>query len=84
MKTKNKTRQREVGIIWFILGLILVSSDNAGGWLFFIIGLVWMSSTFGKDGSWTDQQPKLARWVIAGLFALTMLSVIATLILKKS
>ena len=73
-----------MGIAWFVIGLALWASDNAAGYVFFILGLAWMSGTIGREGeSWTDRQPGIARWLFGGLFVLSVLAAIGILVLTK-
>ena len=80
---RRKLTQRGLGIIWFILGLALVASDNAGGWLFFIIGLVWLASTTEKGEAWGQNHPRTVKWLLVALVVVTMLVVTAILLLKS-
>jgi hypothetical protein len=80
---RNKQAQRGIGAVWFIIGLMLIASDNSGGWVFFIIGLTHWAATTQQGESWTSKNPKWARWLLAGLTVLTLLTVVIVLVLKR-
>ncbi|MCK4897518.1 MAG: hypothetical protein KAS38_01975 [Anaerolineales bacterium] len=80
---QSKQKTRSAGLIWFIIGLALILSDNSGGWLFFILGLSYWAGTTESGESWSRQNPKLARWLIFALTAITVLIVIVLLIIKR-
>ncbi len=68
------------GIAWLFVGWALINSDNSGGWIFFILGLAYLAGTIGPGKSVANENPKLLRWVIAGLTALVLLIAIVALI----
>ena len=82
MDKKSNNRSRALGIVWFVIGLVLVVSGNAGGWVFFIIGLVYLASSTDQGGQWIAKNPRLARGILIGLIILLVL-VVAVLVFAK-
>lgn len=83
MRTEqSKQTKRWIGVIWFIIGLALVLSDNAGGWIFFILGFSYLAGTTHRGEVLSKKNPKLARWLIYAITAFSILLVIMILFLK--
>ena len=82
---KDRNIQRGVGVVYFILGLAMIASDNPFGlgYVVLFLGLAWMSGTIGREGeSWSDKNPEIARWLFGGLLVLSVSAAIGTLFLK--
>jgi hypothetical protein len=75
---------RSMGVIWFIIGLALILSDNSGGWIFFILGFSYWAGTTERGESWSRKNPILARWLIIALTAITVILVIVLLIIRRT
>ena len=45
---KNENNRRDLGIVWFIAGLIFLLSGFSGGIIFLLLGIVWLASSNGK------------------------------------
>ena len=82
MDKKRNNRSRVLGVVWFIIGLVLVISDNSGGWVFFIIGLVYLASSTDQGGQWIAENPGLARGILIGLVILLVLVVTGLVIIN--
>jgi hypothetical protein len=76
----SKPSRRALGIVWLILGLVLIASDSAAGWLFFIMGLTWMARPGIEDV--TPERAHLVRRLTVALAVITGLIAIGTLLLR--
>jgi uncharacterized membrane protein len=81
---QSKQMTRSIGIIWFIIGLALLISENSGGWIFFILGFSYLAGTTERGESWSSQNRRIARWLIIALTAITVLIVVVLLIIKRA
>jgi hypothetical protein len=79
MEKKEKQATQGVGVIWFIIGLMLVTTGNPGGWIFFILGLVYLTRGSKQGANWSSSNPKLGRLILVGI---TILAVIAVIVVK--
>jgi hypothetical protein len=61
----------------FLVGLILIMNDISAGWVFVIMGIIYIGvSTRGGQG-WAASNPRFARW---GLIVLALLLVLLTIL----
>lgn len=79
---RRNNRSRLLGIAWLVIGLILVVAGNAGGWVFLIIGLVYLASSTERGVLWIAENPKLARGILVGLTVFLIL-LVAVLVLTN-
>ena len=82
MEYNAKQMQRVLGVVWFILGVVILLSGNPGGGLFVILGLVYLWRMTEKGENWAWQHPKTAQWALTGLTLFAALVVAVTIILK--
>ena len=59
--------------VLFVVGLILVLNDSAGGWVLFIIGLSYIGISKRAGQAWPASNPSLVR---SGLIGVTLLIVL--------
>jgi hypothetical protein len=76
-----KQMQKALGVVWLILGVILLLSGNSGGVLFVILGLVYLWRMTEQGEAWARQHPQTAQWVLTGLTVFAALVVGVTLFL---
>ena len=65
----NERNRRDLGIVWFIIGLIFLISGLSGGMLFFLLGLIWLASAKGEGLEWAREHPGLMK---SGLLAVSI------------
>ena len=82
MDYNAKQMQKALGVVWFILGVVLLLSGNLGGGLFVILGLVYLWRLTEKGEAWAWQHPKTAQWVLTGLTLFAALVVGVTVFLS--
>ncbi len=71
----NERNRRDLGIVWFIIGLIFLISGLSGGMLFFLLGLIWLASAKGEGLEWAREHPSLMKsGLLAVSIALTILA----------
>lgn len=70
--------------MWFVLGLVLMASDNPGRLVFFFLALAWMAQTLQPSESRAREHPSITPGIIAGLVVLNVLAVIGTLVLNNT
>jgi len=71
----NERNRRDLGIVWFIIGLIFLISGLSGGMLFFLLGLIWLASAKGEGLEWAREHPGLMKsGLMAVSIALTILA----------
>ncbi len=63
----------------FVLGLLLVFGGTAGGWVFVILGIVYLGLLTGGGQRWAAANPKLVRW---GLWGLTVLLILLLILVE--
>lgn len=82
MEIKKKQATQGAGVICFIIGLMLVITDNPGGWIFFILGLVYLTRGSKQGVNWSSSNPQLGRFILVGITVLAVLAVIAVKVIK--
>ena len=76
MNWRDKKSTRWLGIVWFVLGIVLIADDSPGvGYAFFILGLTFFASSTEKGEEWSSRNPRLAR---ASIVAVTVLGLAIT------
>jgi hypothetical protein len=65
----NERNRRDLGIVWFIIGMIFLISGLSGGMLFFLLGLIWLASAKGEGLEWAREHPGLMK---SGLLAISI------------
>jgi hypothetical protein len=75
-----QNRQRAVWwlatALLFIVGFLLVLRVNHRGWLFVILGAVFLGALTATDRGLAVSHPRLARWALAGIALLLLLLVV--------
>jgi hypothetical protein len=77
-----ETQTRAVGIVWFIIGLLLLAQDNPGGYPFFALGFLWIWHSGEGGQAWSGDHPESWRRVVLGLFGLGVVLTAGTLLLR--
>ena len=62
----NERNRRDLGIVWFIIGLIILLSGFSGGMVFFLLGLVWLFTASGGGLEWAREHPDLMKTSLLG------------------
>jgi len=71
----NERNRRDLGIVWFIIGVIFLISGLSGGVLFFFLGFIWLASARGDGLEWAREHPSLMKsGLLAISIALTLLA----------
>lgn len=65
----NERNRRDLGIVWFIIGLVFLIGDFSGGMLFFLLGLIWLATARGEGLEWARENPGLMK---SGLLVVTI------------
>ena len=68
------------GIVFFILGLVLIASGNAAGWVSFILGITFIARASDEGKAFEQKHPTTVRWVLIGLLIFTILVTVVILI----
>ena len=68
----NEQNRRDLGIVWFIIGLVFLVSGFSGGLVFLVLGVAWLASVMGEGLELFRAQPDSMR---------TMLKTITTVLL---
>ena len=72
-------------VISFITGLIFVLNDSGAGWVFIIMGIIYIGRLTRTGQTWAEANPRLTRWGLIGITVLLALLVAvagAVLLLK--
>ncbi|GAB4426798.1 MAG: hypothetical protein Kow002_15940 [Anaerolineales bacterium] len=72
----NERNRRDLGIVWFIIGLIILLSGFSGSMVFFILGTVWLASSSGSGLEWAREHPGLMK---TGLLGITIFLILLAL-----
>lgn len=57
----NERNRRDLGIVWFIIGLIILISGFSGGLAFFVLGTVWLLTASGSGLEWARANPNMMK-----------------------
>jgi hypothetical protein len=78
----NERNRRDLGIVWFIIGLIFLIGGLSGGIVFFLLGLIWLATARGEGLEWAREHPGLMK---SGLLTVTIaLTLLALFFLVQS
>jgi hypothetical protein len=64
------------------VGFVIVMSDSSAGWFLIILGITYLGVSTDRGQTWSASNPKIARWVLAGITVLLiMLAIIIDIVL---
>jgi hypothetical protein len=73
----NEKNRRDLGIVWFIVGLIFLFSGFFGGTILLLLGALWLATSDGKGlrlfRNRPDYMRTLLKWTTIGLLILTLI-----------
>ena len=78
MKNKQRIWTWIAAAVSFIVGAIFVLNDSAAGWLFIIMGMIYIGSGTQAGQDWAKSNPSLARW---GFISVTLLLILFIIVL---
>ena len=68
-----KWMTRSSGVIWALLGLMAIFSGKGLGFIFLILGLIYVERTTGMGEEWAKNNPIKALYVFAAITTITMI-----------
>ena len=74
-----KWMTRSSGVLWSMLGLMVIFSGNGLGFIFIILGLLYIERTTGLGEAWAKDNPQKALFIFAVLTLITLI-ITATLL----
>jgi len=62
----NEKNRRDLGIVWLIAGAIFLFSGFSGGFIFLLLGAVWLASSDGRGLTLFRDNPDNMRTLLKG------------------
>jgi hypothetical protein len=60
----NEQNRRDIGIVWLIIGFLLLLCGFSGGLVFFLLGSAWLASAFGEGLELFRLKPDFMRAIL--------------------
>lgn len=76
----NKRNRRDLGIVWLVVGLIFLFSGFSGGFIFLVMGALWLASSNERGASLFSAQPDHMRTLLTGATVVLLLLALVILL----
>jgi hypothetical protein len=81
MGSTFKWMTRSSGVLWAVLGLMVIFSGKGSGFIFLILGLIYIERTTGLGEEWARNNPLKALYVHFTITIITVLTTIMAIIM---
>lgn len=75
----NERNRRDLGFVWFIVGMVFLFGGFSGGAIFLLLGVIWLITSDGKGLRLFRNKPENMRTILQGTTILLL--VLASVIL---
>jgi hypothetical protein len=76
MDNRQKVWLWAAAALSFVVGLIFIWNDSAAGWIFLVLGLMYLGVSLRAGQKLGSSAPSLVRWALVGVFVLLILLVV--------